>query len=65
MNELAAAAVDPAAVDAEELGKLIEARDRTPRDAFTKALAATGVPGFKADDYLGETLIADTSSSTR
>jgi aspartyl-tRNA(Asn)/glutamyl-tRNA(Gln) amidotransferase subunit B len=61
MNELAAAGVDPAAVDAGELGKLIEARDRVPRDAFTKALAASGDSGFEADDYLGETVISDTS----
>ncbi len=61
MNELAAAGADPGAVDATELGKLIEARDRIPRDAFTKALAASGDPGFSAGDYLGEALIADTS----
>jgi aspartyl-tRNA(Asn)/glutamyl-tRNA(Gln) amidotransferase subunit B len=59
MNELAAAGVDPAAVDGDELGKLIEARDRIPREAFTKALAESGGEGFEAEDYLGETLIAD------
>jgi aspartyl-tRNA(Asn)/glutamyl-tRNA(Gln) amidotransferase subunit B len=61
MNELAAAGVDPATVDGEELGKLVEARDRVPREAFTKALAASGGAGFSADDYLGEALIADAS----
>jgi aspartyl-tRNA(Asn)/glutamyl-tRNA(Gln) amidotransferase subunit B len=61
MNELAAAGVDPSAVDGAELGKLIEARDRIPRDAFTRALAASGDGGFQASDYLGETLIADES----
>jgi aspartyl-tRNA(Asn)/glutamyl-tRNA(Gln) amidotransferase subunit B len=61
MNELAAAGTDPAAVDATELGKLIEARDRIPREAFTKALAASGDSGFSANDYLGEALIADVS----
>jgi len=59
MNELAAAGADPSAVDGEELGKLIEARDRIPREAFMKALAASGDPGFEADEYLGEELIAD------
>ena len=59
MNELAAAGVDPAAVDGDELGKLIEARDRIPREAFMKALAESGGEGFEAEDYLGETLIAD------
>jgi aspartyl-tRNA(Asn)/glutamyl-tRNA(Gln) amidotransferase subunit B len=61
MNELAAAGVDPAAVNGDELGKLVEARDRIPREAFTKALAASGDSGFAAEDYLGETLIADAS----
>jgi aspartyl-tRNA(Asn)/glutamyl-tRNA(Gln) amidotransferase subunit B len=61
MNELAAAGVDPAAVKGKELGTLIEARDRIPREAFTNALAASADEGFKADDYLGETLIADES----
>jgi aspartyl-tRNA(Asn)/glutamyl-tRNA(Gln) amidotransferase subunit B len=61
MNDLAAAGVDPAAVDADELGKLIEARDRIPRVAFIKALGASAEPGFSAGDYLGETLIADAS----
>jgi aspartyl-tRNA(Asn)/glutamyl-tRNA(Gln) amidotransferase subunit B len=61
MNELAAAGVDPSAVDGAELGKLIEARDRIPREAFTRALAASGDGRFQASDYLGETLIADES----
>jgi aspartyl-tRNA(Asn)/glutamyl-tRNA(Gln) amidotransferase subunit B len=61
MNDLAAADVDPAVVDGEELTKLIEARDRIPRETFIKALAASGTDGFKAEDYLGETLIADES----
>ena len=46
MNQFAATGVDPAAVNADELGKLIEARDRIPRAAFTEALAASGEPGF-------------------
>jgi aspartyl-tRNA(Asn)/glutamyl-tRNA(Gln) amidotransferase subunit B len=59
MNELAASGVDPAAVDGDELGKLIEARERIPREAFMKALGASAGAGFEAEDYLGETLIAD------
>jgi len=62
MNELAAAGVDPASVQAEELGKLIEARERIPRDAFTKALASSGNADFRAEDYLGDALIADASA---
>jgi Asp-tRNA(Asn)/Glu-tRNA(Gln) amidotransferase B subunit len=59
MNELAATGLDPSAVKAEELRKLIEARDRIPRDAFIAGLEASGRDDFKADDFLGEALIAD------
>jgi aspartyl-tRNA(Asn)/glutamyl-tRNA(Gln) amidotransferase subunit B len=61
MNQFAATGVEPAAVDAAELAKLIEARDRIPRQAFTDALAATGDPGFSAETYLGDGQITDTS----
>jgi aspartyl-tRNA(Asn)/glutamyl-tRNA(Gln) amidotransferase subunit B len=61
MNQFAAAGVDPDAVDAEELGKLIEARSRIPREKFTEALAASGDPGFSAERYLGDGLVADTA----
>jgi aspartyl-tRNA(Asn)/glutamyl-tRNA(Gln) amidotransferase subunit B len=60
MNELAGAGIDPASVDAVELGKLVEARARIPRAAFAEALARSGDPAFTADAYLGETAIADT-----
>ena len=59
MNELAAAGVDPAAVNGEELGKVIARRSEIPRAAFTDALAASGSDGFSAEQYLGETAIAD------
>jgi aspartyl-tRNA(Asn)/glutamyl-tRNA(Gln) amidotransferase subunit B len=62
MNQLAGTGVDPAAVDAEELAKLIEARDRIPRTAFTEALAASAGPGFSAERYLGEAAISDESA---
>jgi aspartyl-tRNA(Asn)/glutamyl-tRNA(Gln) amidotransferase subunit B len=61
MNQFAASGVDPAAANAEELGKLIEARSRIPRDRFVEALAKSGDPGFTADAYLGDGLVADTS----
>ncbi|MBA2360321.1 MAG: Asp-tRNA(Asn)/Glu-tRNA(Gln) amidotransferase subunit GatB [Actinobacteria bacterium] len=61
MNQFAAAGVDAAAVDPEEFGKLIEARSRIPRERLIEALAASGTPGFLADDYLGDGLMADTS----
>jgi aspartyl-tRNA(Asn)/glutamyl-tRNA(Gln) amidotransferase subunit B len=59
MNELAAAGVDPASVDGEELGKVIERRSEIPRSAFTEALAASASERFSAERYLGETAIAD------
>jgi aspartyl-tRNA(Asn)/glutamyl-tRNA(Gln) amidotransferase subunit B len=59
MNQFAASAVAPDAVNAEELGKLIEARDTIPRAAFAEALAASGNGDFSADRYLGEEAITD------
>jgi aspartyl-tRNA(Asn)/glutamyl-tRNA(Gln) amidotransferase subunit B len=61
MNQFAASGIDPEAVNAGELGKLIEARDRIPRQAFTDALAASGDSGFSADGYLGDGQITDTA----
>ena len=60
MNQFAVAGVDPDAVDPEQLGKLIEARSRIPRDKFTEALASSGDAGFSAESYLGDGLVADT-----
>jgi aspartyl-tRNA(Asn)/glutamyl-tRNA(Gln) amidotransferase subunit B len=60
MNQFAASGVDPDGVDPAELGKLIDARSRIPRDKFIEALAASGDPGFSADSYLGDGLVADT-----
>ncbi|HEV8603521.1 MAG TPA: Asp-tRNA(Asn)/Glu-tRNA(Gln) amidotransferase subunit GatB [Gaiellaceae bacterium] len=59
MNQFAATGVDPAAVSPEELAKLIEARDRIPRQAFTEALAASGDVGFSAERYLGDGQITE------
>jgi len=59
MNELAAAGVDPATVNGEELGKVIAQRAEIPRAAFGEALAASGSDGFSAEAYLAETAIAD------
>lgn len=61
MNQFAATGVEPEAVNAAELGMLIEARDRIPRAAFTDALAASGDPGFSAERYLTEAVVADVS----
>jgi aspartyl-tRNA(Asn)/glutamyl-tRNA(Gln) amidotransferase subunit B len=59
MNQFAATGVDPAAVNGEELGKLIEARERIPRASFDEALAASGNGDFSAERYLAETTISD------
>jgi aspartyl-tRNA(Asn)/glutamyl-tRNA(Gln) amidotransferase subunit B len=61
MNQFAASGVDPGAVDADELGKLIEARSRIPRDRFLEALGKSGDSSFTAEAYLGDGLVADTS----
>jgi len=61
MNQFAVSGVDPGAVDADELATLIAARSRIPRDRFLEALAASGDPGFSAETYLGDGLVADTA----
>ena len=61
MNQLAGAGVDPDAVDAAELAKLIDARESIPRGTFAEALAASGDPGFSADRYLAEAAVSDVS----
>jgi len=59
MNELAALGLEPSAVNAEELGKVIAARGEIPRGAFDEALAESASPGFTADRYVAEAAIAD------
>jgi aspartyl-tRNA(Asn)/glutamyl-tRNA(Gln) amidotransferase subunit B len=61
MNQLAGAGVDPDAVDAGELAKLIQGRDGIPRQAFDEAIAASGDRGFSADRYLAEAAVSDVS----
>ncbi len=59
MNELAATGVEPADVNAEELGKVIAARADIPRQAFAEALTNSGRAEFSADEYIAEAAIAD------
>ena len=61
MNQFAASGVDPTAVNADELGKLIEARTMIPRATFIKALAESGNGEFSAEKYLAEAAITDTA----
>ncbi len=60
-NTLVGAGVDPAAVSATELSRLVEARDRIPRGAFDEAIARLADPGFSADPYLAQEAVSDTA----
>jgi aspartyl-tRNA(Asn)/glutamyl-tRNA(Gln) amidotransferase subunit B len=59
-NNLVGAGVDPNAVPAGELAKLVRARDRIPRTAFDEAIAKLGDEGFSADPYLAQEAVSDT-----
>ena len=61
-NNVVASGIDPAAVPAAELARLVEARDRIPRQALDEALAALGEPGFTADPFLEHEVVSDTAS---
>ena len=62
MNQFAASGVDPAAVDADELGKLIEARDRASRaTGFSRRSPRAATRASRPSAYLGDGQIADTS----
>ena len=61
MNDFVATGVDPDLVNADELAKVIDARSTMPRATFAKALAESGDPEFKAETYLGDELLTDTS----
>ena len=60
-NNLVGAGVDPAAVSAAELAKLVDARERIPRAAFDEAVSRLGDPGFSADPYLAQEAVSDTA----
>jgi aspartyl-tRNA(Asn)/glutamyl-tRNA(Gln) amidotransferase subunit B len=59
-NNLVGAGVDPGAVPAAELAKLVEARDRIPRSAFDEALSKLADDGFSSDPYLAQEAVSDT-----
>jgi len=61
-NQLVGAGVDPGAVAANELAKLVEARDRIPRTAFDEAIGRVGEPGFSAEPYLAQEVVSDTAA---
>jgi aspartyl-tRNA(Asn)/glutamyl-tRNA(Gln) amidotransferase subunit B len=58
-NNLVGAGVDPAAVSAAELARLVEARGRIPRAAFDEAISKLADPSFSADPYLVQEAVSD------
>ena len=60
-NNLVGAGLDPAAVPARELARLVEARERVPRTAFDEAISKLAEPGFSADPYLAQEAVSDES----
>jgi len=58
-NALVAAGIDPSGVDAAELAKLIEGRERIPRQTFDQAISNLNDPGFFAELYLVQEAVAD------
>ncbi|MFL5952517.1 MAG: Asp-tRNA(Asn)/Glu-tRNA(Gln) amidotransferase subunit GatB [Gaiellaceae bacterium] len=60
-NQFVATGIDPRAVDAAELAKLVSARASIPRAAFDEALAKVGDQGFSAAPYLEQKVVADAS----
>jgi aspartyl-tRNA(Asn)/glutamyl-tRNA(Gln) amidotransferase subunit B len=59
-NTVVGAGVDPGAVPAAELAKLVEARERIPRAAFDEAISKLGEPGFSAEPFLAQEAVSDT-----
>jgi aspartyl-tRNA(Asn)/glutamyl-tRNA(Gln) amidotransferase subunit B len=59
MNEIAGAGVDPDAINAPELARIIAARDRLPREVYNASIASSTTTAFSADDYLSQTAVSD------
>ena len=60
-NNLVGAGVDPGAVEAVQLARLVDARDRIPRTAFDEAISKLAEPGFSADPYVAQEAVSDTA----
>jgi aspartyl-tRNA(Asn)/glutamyl-tRNA(Gln) amidotransferase subunit B len=58
-NDFAATGGDPRKVDAHELAELVKARDRIPREAFARGVAASAGDSFRAADFTQETVVSD------
>ena len=61
MNEVAAAGLDPAAVRADELAKVVAARETLPRPVYAEAVAASASDDFRAESYISQAAVADTA----
>jgi aspartyl-tRNA(Asn)/glutamyl-tRNA(Gln) amidotransferase subunit B len=60
-NDVVPSGVDLETVNLEELAKILQARGALPRETYTRAIAASGTPGFTADEYLADQLVSDDS----
>ena len=58
-NQFVATGVDPAAVNAVELARIVSSRAEIPRAAFDDALAKSGDTGFSAEPYLAQKALSD------
>jgi aspartyl-tRNA(Asn)/glutamyl-tRNA(Gln) amidotransferase subunit B len=58
-NAVVGAGLDPSAVPAKELARLVEARERIPRAALDEAISKLGEPGFSADSYVAQEAVSD------
>ncbi|HEY7381240.1 MAG TPA: Asp-tRNA(Asn)/Glu-tRNA(Gln) amidotransferase subunit GatB [Gaiella sp.] len=61
-NAVVGAGVDPGAVPAAELAKLVAARERIPRSAFDEAISKLAEPGFSAEPYLAQEAVSDAAA---
>ncbi|MDQ3381663.1 MAG: Asp-tRNA(Asn)/Glu-tRNA(Gln) amidotransferase subunit GatB [Actinomycetota bacterium] len=60
-NTVVGAGLDPAAVSAQELARLVDARERLPRAAFDEAISKLADPGFSAEPYLAQEAVSNES----
>ena len=60
-NNVVGAGVDLGAISAEELAKLVTARERIPRAAFDEAISKLGDPAFSVEPYLAQEAVSDTA----
>ncbi len=62
MNEIAAAGIDPGAVDAAGLAQVIGVREKLPRAVWTEAVARSADGDFTAAAYLAQEAVSDESA---